>query len=110
MFSYKKATDRAIAALNDNGTLTKILYIHDKFSLPRLTRDPAKDEIILRDLFETDELDPDTEFFEILPESRRGQTDRIVLCAGSGFHPCRFCASGASHVDLSPAQKAPAHH
>jgi hypothetical protein len=84
MFSYKKATDRAIAALNDNGTLTKILYIHDKFSLPRLTRDPAKDEIILRDLFETDELDPDTEFFEILPESRRGQTDRIVLCAGSG--------------------------
>ena len=46
MFSYKRASDRAIAVTGSG----KVLYIHDKFDLPRVSGNKERDEKAFKDM------------------------------------------------------------
>ncbi len=81
MFSYRKPSDRAIACVSDG----RILYLHDIDDLPAKSGNQAVDDKNFRDLFETDEFESDSDLrYELLPEMRPKQTDRIIISSSSG--------------------------
>ena len=100
MFSYKRRSDRPIAITSDG----RVLYLHDKFDLPRVSGNKERDEKAFENLFETDELDADSDdYYDILPECRDNQTDRIILCAGSGSGKSTWIANYISNfLDAFP--------